>query len=293
MRNIIFGICLMCIIPFVQVDAQDFTGYTRENSWGKAILFNNTDYIIIKVGGISGKNNQIVFYDSESSVWQGLQVGAIYNTSDAQLKTNITSIGQGLSTVLLVKPVTYSWKKTAETIGGNTKSGLPPTGSGFLAQDVQKIIPDAVIESEAGDLLVDYNSIIPYMAQAISELQDQIDDLRKQLEAKAEKADIDEIRSSTATNNNFIASFEANLGQNAPNPFNNSTTISYTIPEQAGNASISVYSIQGSLVENYNLPNKGNSILNIYAGDSKSGMYLYSLVIDSKVISTRRMLVSK
>jgi hypothetical protein len=111
-----------------------------------------------------------------SAVWTN--AGAI-NTSDANLKTNITTSPYGLSEVMQMNPVQYNWKT-------NPKEDLQ---IGFLAQDILKIIPEAVVVPANGDPLgMKYTELIPVLVKAIQELQKQNFDMQKQIDTlKAQK----------------------------------------------------------------------------------------------------------
>ena len=106
-----------------------------------------------------------------SEVWTN--AGAI-NTSDARLKTNIVVSPYGLNEVMQMQPVQYNWK----TNPGNDLQ------IGFLAQDIQKLIPEAVVEPANGDPLgMKYNELIPVLVKAIQEQQKKIDELEKMVKA--------------------------------------------------------------------------------------------------------------
>ena len=52
---------------------------------------------------------------------------------------------------------------------------------GFIAQDVQKVVPELVRENEDGMLSVRHQSITPILLEAIKELKAEIDELKKQI----------------------------------------------------------------------------------------------------------------
>jgi hypothetical protein len=105
-----------------------------------------------------------------SSVWTN--AGTI-NTSDANLKTNITTSPYGLSEVMQMNPVQYNWKT-------NPNEDLQ---IGFLAQDIQKIIPEAVVVPENGDPLgMKYTELIPVLVKAIQELKQENEQYKKRIE---------------------------------------------------------------------------------------------------------------
>lgn len=109
-------------------------------------------------------------------------------SSDARLKENIHPYKQGLEEVLKVEPVTYHY--TAQTGNDTTVEHV-----GVIAQELQKISPEMVIESELeladgskGDYLsVDPSAFTYMLINAIKEQQKQIDELKKEIAAlKAE-----------------------------------------------------------------------------------------------------------
>lgn len=103
-------------------------------------------------------------------VWTN--AGAI-NTSDANLKTNIANSPYGLNEIMQMNPVQYNWKS-------NPTEDLQ---IGFLAQDIQKIIPEAVVVPENGDPLgMKYTELIPVLVKAIQELKEENEQYKKRIE---------------------------------------------------------------------------------------------------------------
>jgi hypothetical protein len=84
------------------------------------------------------------------------------------------------------------------------------------------------------------------------------------------------------------------LYQNYPNPFNPVTTISYALP-QASNVELNVYNLNGKLVQS--LVNgrlgKGMHKAEFSGADLTSGMYIYNLKVDNKVVSSKKMMLLK
>ncbi len=85
----------------------------------------------------------------------------------------------------------------------------------------------------------------------------------------------------------------AKLYQNQPNPFDGTTTISYSL-EQAGKVSLTVVDINGKVIANFNegLKSAGNYSVNFNADELASGIYNYSLNVNGERI-TKRMIVTK
>lgn len=85
------------------------------------------------------------------------------------------------------------------------------------------------------------------------------------------------------------------LKQNYPNPFNPSTTIEFSLPK-AGVVSLYIYDIAGKLISkeinNINF-NPGTIKHNFDGSNLSTGMYLYSLIIDNKIVETKKMALVK
>lgn len=77
--------------------------------------------------------------------------------------------------------------------------------------------------------------------------------------------------------------------QNSPNPFKERTTINYTLPETYVKAELLFHNSQGKLIQSVDLTGSGNGQLNVFAEDLSNGVYTYTLVIDGKVVETKKM----
>ncbi|MCL4427105.1 tail fiber domain-containing protein, partial [Patescibacteria group bacterium] len=92
-------------------------------------------------------------------------VANAWNTfSDRRFKKNINPIPPttALQDVLSLQGVTFNW----------IKDNQPSIG--FIAQDVQKIVPQIVSADQQGYLSVDYSKITPILVQAVKKQQQEI-----------------------------------------------------------------------------------------------------------------------
>ena len=80
---------------------------------------------------------------------------------------------------------------------------------------------------------------------------------------------------------------------NYPNPFSNTTTISFSLnTENTKNAKIEIYNIKGQKVKTFsNLQTSQSAIWN--ANKFASGIYFYRLIADDKIINTKKCLLIK
>ena len=84
------------------------------------------------------------------------------------MKKEIADSPYGLSTVQALRPVTYRWIDE-ENMGSATEVG-------FVAQEVQAVIPEMVNETHAtGMLSVSYSKLTAVLTAAIQEQQTQIE----------------------------------------------------------------------------------------------------------------------
>jgi hypothetical protein len=98
--------------------------------------------------------------------------------SDIRLKENISPVQDALNKVLDLKPVNFDWKDNFE----GKEPYLSKRSAGFIAQDVEKVIPELVVEDEEGYKSINYDGIIPYLTDAIQEQQVLIKDLQSQID---------------------------------------------------------------------------------------------------------------
>jgi len=85
----------------------------------------------------------------------------------------------------------------------------------------------------------------------------------------------------------------ASLDQNIPNPFTNTTTIHYTLPQKITDAQLIITDNDGKTIKQVKLTGSGKGTVNLNAFTFSSGTYNYSLLVDGKIISTKQMVITK
>jgi len=120
------------------------------------------------------------------------------------------------------------------------------------------------------------------LAAKNQELKTQIMELKKLVTQLQEKLNAN-------LNSTAISLTEASLEQNVPNPFNHSTTIHYTLPQVYSSAKIIITDAAGKTLKDVIVSGKGKGSLQVDASSITSGAYQYSLVIDGRVVDTKRM----
>jgi len=79
------------------------------------------------------------------------------------------------------------------------------------------------------------------------------------------------------------------LNQNVPNPFAEQTSITYNIPVINSSAQISFYNTNGMMIKSVEIKTTGEGQLTVYANDLTNGIYSYTLIVDGKIIDTKKM----
>ena len=95
-----------------------------------------------------------------------------FSSSDERLKDNLTCITDSNNIINGLNNYCFDW---------NDKSEREGPGIGVIAQDVQKVLPNAVCERDNGDLAVDYNQFIPVLLQRVKELSAEVEDLKAKI----------------------------------------------------------------------------------------------------------------
>ena len=154
----------------------------KNSATSNFLNFSGSTFIVYQGGG-SGSNVTFAV-DSGGTATFKADVVAYGSPSDKRLKENIKPIESALDKVSKLQGVTFDWKEKAKNLD---KEGNPINlqqwkhDVGFIAQDVQKVIPELVRENEDGMLSMRHQGVAPILLEAIKEQQEQIKDLRNQI----------------------------------------------------------------------------------------------------------------
>jgi|CZKX01.1.fsa_nt_gi hypothetical protein len=103
-------------------------------------------------------------------------------SSDERLKKNITPITDDLNQVLALQPVYFNW---------NAESTGTPEHPGFIAQQVQAVMPDVVsTDPNTGLMSIGYSDLVPAMVSAMQQMQMEITTLQGGLNGNASTSNL-------------------------------------------------------------------------------------------------------
>ena len=126
-----------------------------------------TNYFIGFYRGLGGASGRI----------EGNGIGVFYNTiSDKRLKTNIKEVTNSLAILDKIQPRLYEYK-----------ANLGTKEYGFIAQELQKVYPQAVSGDPNGNvktdpMMIDYSRLTPILTAGIKELNSKVTKQQKEIE---------------------------------------------------------------------------------------------------------------
>jgi len=151
--------------------AATITYANSDDSWNINKKLNVSGNI---VGTLVGTANNIRDYTINQSVGTGnsptfasVTSGGFQTSSDVRLKTGIENSVYGLSEVLQLRSVKYVKDQKTEV--------------GFIAQEIETILPEFVSENSDGMKTVNYGQMVSVLVKAIQDLKSEVDTLKAQL----------------------------------------------------------------------------------------------------------------
>ena len=96
-----------------------------------------------------------------------------YYSSDKRLKENIKPIENALNKIESIGGYTYEWNDKQQTYTG--------TDIGVIAQEIEAIAPELVIDRETGFKAVKYEKLVAILIEGIKELSAKVDELEKKI----------------------------------------------------------------------------------------------------------------
>lgn len=251
--------------------------------------------------GITISGMYAAYFYGNAYITHSLTVPEIVTPSDLRLKENVTSVSDSerdsryLDRILNMNVIEYNYKMPFSSTNGKSSSIPKDIWStqdhrhiGLAAQELQTLFPNLVEEGQDGYLGVNYVELVPVLIRAIQELKQEVDELSggdELITKKVMAKTATDIESATALGQNV-------LYQNNPNPFKERTVIKFHLAENAINASVCIFDMQGKMLKTIPVSSSSDSVT-IDGYELGTGMYLYSLLVNGSEIDTKRMIITK
>jgi hypothetical protein len=97
-----------------------------------------------------------------------------YYSSDERLKDNLIPISSASYKITQIGGYEFDWNKESKDYAGHDV--------GVIAQEIEKVLPEVVITRQDGYKAVKYEKIIPLLVQGLKEQQEEINQLKKDLD---------------------------------------------------------------------------------------------------------------
>ena len=146
-------------VPWVDTNTDTNTTYSA----GTGITLSGTTFSLPQA---VATNSTVTFGEVRSTG----DVIAYYNSSDLALKENITPIDNALDKVMSLDGINWTYKNDGRAM------------TGLIAQQVQKVLPEAVFETDLmdnnGHLAIRYGNVVGLLVESIKELKSEIESLK-------------------------------------------------------------------------------------------------------------------
>ena len=272
-------------------------GALGENCSGAGIFgtSDNASAIFFLNGTYAG-----LFY-GDTKVMGTLTANIVVQQSDLRLKENIKPLSSlrntTLDNVLNLNVVEYNYKKMIPSLtlpdSVNVENvmktaGIDPNKKhiGLIAQELQELYPELVVEGQDGYLAVNYMELVPILIQAIQELNKKVE----MLEGVAKRGNSMSRAISTGIERENL--FGNVLYHNTPNPFKEQTTIRFSLAKDAHDAAICIFDMTGKMLKKLPI-SSGETSVSINGWELGEGMFLYTLMVNGREIDTKRMIITK
>lgn len=200
-------------------------------------------------------------------------------TSDSRYKKNITTISQAVNLVKKMRGVTYNWN--AEKFPEMNFSNQPQIG--FIAQEVEKVFPQAVVKNKEGYYSMNYQSLIPVLTEAIKEQQTEIESL---------KTELDDLKAQVQKLTNAPVVSESDKFTINPNPVTGISVVEYNVAKNSGQIQFAIYDLQGKQLKLISVSNpQSRGTVQINKNELGKGMYILTLISGGQEIQSKKFII--
>ena len=276
-------------------------GYNAGPTSGAPALVNTT---ALGANAVPSASNQVRIGNNNVTSIGGRVAWSVL--SDGRFKTNVKEDVAGLEFITKLRPVSYYIDNGAI----NRFMGIPDAAAadlssarkadreqGFIAQEVETLVKKSgyifsgvqAPQNEKDHYSIRYSDFVVPLVKAVQELATQVQ--QQQNEIAALKTQLAASGSSNISDQ-LQPTIGGGLSQNSPNPFNADTNITMSIPETARGAVLTIYPMEGKQVKSIPVNARGNTSVKIQGNELTPGIYIYSLMVDGKVLDSKRMILT-
>ncbi len=217
--------------------------------------------------------------------------------SDGRFKKNVKDNVAGLDFIMELQPVNYEIdEKALRKFRGIDTLDIrvnPITTSGFVAQDVEKLVKEKKYEfhgveapqNETDNYTIQYSEFVVPLVKAVQEMNAIVESQEKE---------ISELLSVLSNGSKDVSGISGiQLFQNNLTPATSSTSIEMYLPEDISRAEIQIINMDGRILKTVSVNERGNTSITIEEGTLNSGVYNYALVVDGNIAQSKRLILTE
>ena len=144
----------------------------------------NTNHSIVIGQSAQGKGSNTGFISPNGGgVYQGNNSSSWSTTSDRRIKKNIVDNKTGLEKINKIKVRNFEYRLPEEITEVPSHAAIKKEGVqvGAIAQEIQEVMPDTVVQTTHGVYSVNPDNITWYLVNAVQELSAQVEELKTKL----------------------------------------------------------------------------------------------------------------
>jgi len=132
-------------------------------------LANTISFVTAGTQSFQMNSTRVAYFTNDVHIQGTVYVNGIINSSDKELKTNFVPFSRPLAHILQLQPYQFIWKAT----------GKPDIG--FVAQDVEAILPELTERDPTGSIGIAYSRFIPLLLEGIRGLNNTVEQLKRKV----------------------------------------------------------------------------------------------------------------
>jgi len=148
---------------------------------GSSIASSAQGQVALTTNGVAATAVDLGLQTADSPTFAGLTINGqltatgdiiAYYSSDKRLKDNIEVIPDALDKVKQIRGVSWDWNDLTDLEGHDV---------GVIAQELEQVLPELVVDRTNGFKAVRYEKIVALLIEAVKDQQSQIDELKSKL----------------------------------------------------------------------------------------------------------------
>jgi len=278
-----------------------FGANAEVNTSNTMVLGDLSTTVVIGNIGQTGSSYELEVYGEAY-----LSSGTLWLTSDQRFKKDIHPYNGAMGIINKLNPVEYFYN----TDQYPSRKFSDRQQIGFIAQELEQVLPDMVKTNADGYKAVNYYPLFGVLTQGLKEQYTDLSNTKKEMDVlKAENQQLSselaelkqrldamengKITGTGTASDNTQGQPTAKLEQNEPNPFTESTTLRYFVPQGTQGAKIIIRSENTTEVTTFDIQYTGHGSLVVSGNTLKPGIYTSELYINGKLVDMKKMLMVK